>query len=74
MVAALELSKTSVFLAFVAGARVIDGKPVYSRDVMIDIMSANFKLVHEEDVPFLIREHARKFQWGCSHGSVWKKL
>jgi hypothetical protein len=41
---------------------------------MIDIMSANFKLVHEEDVPFLIREHARKFQWGCSHGSVWKKL
>jgi hypothetical protein len=31
------------------------------------------QLVHEEDVPFLIREHARKFQWGCSHGTVWRR-
>ncbi|CAD7704115.1 unnamed protein product [Ostreobium quekettii] len=32
-----------------------------------------FDLVHQEDVPFMIREHARKYQWGMSHGTVWKK-
>lgn len=32
-----------------------------------------FSLVHEEDVPFLIREHARKFQYGVSHATVWRK-
>ena len=30
------------------------------------------QLLHEEDTPFLIREHARKFQWGCSHATVWQ--
>jgi hypothetical protein len=32
-----------------------------------------FELVHQEDMPFLIREHVRKFQWGCSHAVVWRK-
>lgn len=31
-----------------------------------------FELVHEEQVPFLIREHARKFQWGCSHATIFR--
>lgn len=31
------------------------------------------ELEHEEEVPFLIREHERKFQFGVSHGSVWRK-
>lgn len=31
-----------------------------------------FELLHEEQVPFLIREHARKFQWGCSHATVYR--
>jgi len=31
----------------------------------------HFELVHREDMPFLIREHARKFQWGCSDATVW---
>jgi hypothetical protein len=26
----------------------------------------------QEDMPFLIREHVRKFQWGCSHAAVWR--
>jgi putative 4-mercaptohistidine N1-methyltranferase len=32
------------------------------------------KLVHEEDTPFLIREHERKFQYGVSHCTVWQKV
>ena len=31
------------------------------------------QLVGEADEPFLIREHARKFQWGCSDLTVWQK-
>lgn len=31
-----------------------------------------FTLVHQENCPFLIREHARKFQWGCSHVTIWQ--
>jgi hypothetical protein len=36
-------------------------------------MEKDFELVHQEDMPFLIREHVRKFQWGCSHGTVWRR-
>lgn len=49
------------------------GKPVRSAEVVGARMRANgFELVHEENVPFLIREHVRKFQWGCSHAGIWR--
>lgn len=32
-----------------------------------------FKLLHTEECPFLIREHVRKYQWGCSQVTVWQK-
>jgi putative 4-mercaptohistidine N1-methyltranferase len=31
-----------------------------------------FHLTHREDVPFLLREHARKFQMGVSEGTFWR--
>eukprot|EP01043_Picozoa_sp_COSAG02_P063834 COSAG02_NODE_9157_length_2306_cov_7.738106_1_plen_320_part_00 len=31
-------------------------------------LSKSFQLLETPDMPFLIREHARKFQWGCSEG------
>jgi hypothetical protein len=31
------------------------------------------QLIHQGDCPFLIREHARKFQWGCSHVTIWQQ-
>lgn len=30
------------------------------------------QLIHTEECPFLIREHVRKYQWGCSHVTVWQ--
>ena len=38
------------------------------------LSSLSLKLVHSEDMPFLIREHERKFQYGVSHCSVWRKI
>ena len=37
------------------------------------VMEEHFTLTHETDEPFLIREHARKFQLGVSKVSVWKR-
>ncbi len=34
--------------------------------------AAGFALRHREDCPFLIREHARKFQLGVSLLTVWQ--
>lgn len=45
-----------------------------SFDALSDIMIRNgFALKATEEMPFVIREHARKFQWGCAKGSVWVK-
>ena len=32
-----------------------------------------FTLIHEEDLPFLIREHRRKYEYIVSQVSVWRK-
>ncbi|KAL6067254.1 putative 4-mercaptohistidine N1-methyltransferase [Balamuthia mandrillaris] len=32
-----------------------------------------FTLLWQKEMPFLIREHQRKFQWGCSHATMWQK-
>ncbi|GLI58723.1 hypothetical protein VaNZ11_000476 [Volvox africanus] len=50
-----------------------DGKPVHTVETITCVLSPDFELVTQEDVPFLIREHARKFQWGCSQAMVWKR-
>ncbi|KXZ55862.1 hypothetical protein GPECTOR_2g1413 [Gonium pectorale] len=50
-----------------------DGKPVRSADAIAEILSPDFEAVAQADVPFLIREHVRKYQWGCSHAVVWKR-
>lgn len=34
-------------------------------------LDAHFSLRHTLDLPFLIREHARKFQWTVAQASVW---
>lgn len=52
-----------------------EGKPVRSFDTLKEVMTKNgFVLKATEEMPFVIREHARKFQWGCAQGSVWVKL
>jgi len=41
---------------------------------LVEIMSANgLQLLEEDDVPFVIPEHIRRFQLGVSHCTVWRK-
>ena len=35
--------------------------------------AGGFDLVEQSDAPFLIKEHDRKYQWGCAHASVWRR-
>ena len=36
-------------------------------------LAGDFVLEHREDLPFLIREHARKFQWSVALGMRWRR-
>lgn len=49
-------------------------QPVYSKDRLREVMEANgFVKVAEEQVPALIREHKRKFQYIVSEATGWRK-
>jgi len=48
-----------------------DGKRFETFVTLEKFLSGDFKLLRTRDLPFLIREHARKYQWGVSHASVW---
>ena len=42
-----------------------------SADALRALLSPHFALRAEKDLPFLIREHARKFQWSMAWGTRW---
>jgi putative 4-mercaptohistidine N1-methyltranferase len=42
-----------------------------TRDWLREVLSADFSLDLETDMPFLIREHARKYQWSVALGMRW---
>ena len=35
------------------------------------VLEPHFTMVRTLDLPFLIREHARKFQWSVAQATVW---
>lgn len=50
-----------------------DGVRVTTLDSLREALASTFELRKISDLPFLIREHARKFQWGVSQASVWRR-
>ncbi len=47
--------------------------PRTTLDGLTAALSAHFDLVSTKDLPFLIREHARKFQWSVAQASIWRR-
>jgi len=45
-----------------------------SKEKLAEKLSPWFQLEYEEDIPFLIREHRRKYQYSISWGTRWRKL
>ncbi len=50
-----------------------EGQDQYTLEGLTNILEKNFELIETQDVPFVIRETARKFQHTLSQMSVWKK-
>lgn len=50
-----------------------NGHPVRTIERLRALLSADFGELETTDEPFLIREHARKFQWSVAQLSVWKR-
>ncbi|KAG9412367.1 hypothetical protein AC1031_015289 [Aphanomyces cochlioides] len=50
-----------------------NGIPVDSFSEIQRILSPHFELVERTQYPFMIREHDRKFQWGVSDGTFWRR-
>lgn len=48
--------------------------PIFSKDVLREIMEFNgFEKIHEEEMPLVIREHRRKYQYIISEATGWRK-
>ena len=50
-----------------------DGRPVTTLDGLHARLDKDFQLNCTKDLPFLIREHARKFQWSIAQASIWRR-
>lgn len=55
------------------GGRLEVGVPIKTLEGLKWILGTHFQLMGTKDIPFLIREHARKFQWSIAEGSFWKR-
>lgn len=51
-----------------------EGEAVRTLDTLRRILESDFALSSVMDLPFLIREHARKYQLGISQATCWLKL
>ena len=47
------------------------GKPVTTLEALKEILAPDFQFSFNQDMPFLIREHARKFQLCVAEASIW---
>lgn len=55
------------------GGYTLEGSPLRTRDGLLKSLEAKFELLVCKDIPFLIREHARKYQWSVAEATVWKR-
>ena len=49
------------------------GQPLRTLDGLRAHLDKDFELTGTKDLPFLIREHARKFQWSVAQASLWRR-
>ena len=52
----------------------VSKEAIYSKDVLQDVMERNgFEKIHEHEMPLVIREHQRKYQYIISEATGWRK-
>lgn len=45
-----------------------------SEEALTEVLSANFELIHRQDMPLVIREHRRKYQYIFALATIWRRL
>ena len=50
-----------------------DGQDTRGFDTLRRLLEPGFDFVRSVELPFLLREHARKFQWGVSLAGIWRR-
>lgn len=51
-----------------------EGQPVRTLDTLKEVLDGPFRLASVDEVPFMIREHSRKFQWTVAQASRWVRV
>jgi putative 4-mercaptohistidine N1-methyltranferase len=52
---------------------VIEGGTRRTLGALVEVLAPAFELVVARDLPFLIREHSRKYQWSVAQATVWRR-
>ncbi|KAF0094737.1 MAG: type 11 methyltransferase [Puniceicoccaceae bacterium 5H] len=52
------------------GATPETGEPL---EALQEALAPHFELVETKDLPFIIREHRRKYQWSVAQASIWRR-
>jgi SAM-dependent methyltransferase len=52
----------------------LDGGDEGTLSAVEEQLATSFDLRHIFDIPFLIREHRRKYQWSVAQASLWQRL
>jgi 5-histidylcysteine sulfoxide synthase/putative 4-mercaptohistidine N1-methyltranferase len=55
------------------GGAIRDGHPVWSADTLKQLLEPDFELLDSQDMPCLIREHARKYQYIVPLATIWRR-
>ena len=55
------------------GGLAAEGAPRNTLDGLRTHLEPAFQLESTRDLPFLIREHARKYQWSVAQASLWRR-
>lgn len=50
-----------------------DGTPVRGPEGLQWALAEHFEFLGSEDMPFVIREHSRKFQWSMAFAGLWRR-
>jgi len=50
-----------------------ESTPITTKAGLLTALSPSFELISTQDLPFIIREHARKFQWSIAEASIWTR-
>lgn len=51
-----------------------DGQPLRTLDGIRGVLGPEFELLAEEDIPLIIREHRRKYQYIVSQLTAWRRV